>query len=94
MLVAELFNKAGAVGAVWAILSVVNEATGPAGEGICVGVSSMRASKLYAVFGVNPLNVTDVCHAPPFIRYSQPVIVLSVMLVVVLLNIVGAGGAA
>ena len=46
------------------------------------------------MLGVNPLKVVDVCHAPPSLLYSQPAMVVSVMLVGVLLDEVGAGGAA
>jgi len=67
-----------------------------AGDALCVAVSAKRALKLYAVFGVSPLKVVEVCHAPEgAMRYSQPVMVASVMLVAVgVPNTVGAAGAA
>ena len=45
------------------------------------------------MLGDKPLNVVEVCQLPPSLLYSQPVIVLSVILVVVLEDKVGASGA-
>ena len=42
--------------------------------------------------GVKPLNKVWSCHAPPFMLYSQPETVFSVMLVAVLDNNVGVAG--
>ena len=49
---------------------------------------------MYAVLGVNPLKVVEVCHVPAVPRrYSQPLMVLSIMLVGVADERVGAAGA-
>lgn len=46
------------------------------------------------VLGVNSVNWVDVCHdVPPFLLYSHPEMAVSVMLVAVLPDEVGAEGA-
>ena len=74
-------------------LSVEIDAVELADDAKRVAVSALRALKEYEVLGVNPLNVGDVCHVPLFISYSHPVIVVSVILVDVLPDFVGAEGA-
>ena len=46
------------------------------------------------MLGANPLKVVESCHVPPSLRYSQPEMRLSVILVVVLDAKVGTEGAA
>ena len=58
-----------------------------------VVVSFKRYVKEYDVPAVKPVNSGLSCHAPVPLRYSAPLTVVSVMLVVVLLAIVGAAGA-
>ena len=72
--------------------SVEKEADGLSADAKCVSVSALRCVNVYKVFGINPLNTGDDCHAPPLMRYSQPETVTSVMLVGVLLAIVGVAG--
>ena len=46
------------------------------------------------MLGVSPVKVGEVCHVePPLMLYSQPVMVLRVMLVAVATSKVGASGA-
>ena len=74
-------------------LSVTIFVEGLSDEAEWVSVAAIRAVNVYSVLGVNPLNVVVVCHTPPPLLYSAPAMVLSVMLVAVLLNRVGALGA-
>ena len=73
---------------------VENVAVGLAGESRWVAVSVNRWVKVYAVAGFNPEKMGEDWYVPPLTLYSQPATVFNVMLLVVLLAIVGAVGAA
>ena len=75
-----------------AAVAVLNDALGLSPEIKCVAVSFKRCVKLYAVPAVSPVNVGLSCHEPVPLRYSAPLTMVSVILVVVLLAIVGAAG--
>jgi len=75
-------------------VSVVITVAVLAGEAKWVSVAALRAMNEYCVFGVKPLNNVDDCQFVPLsLLYSQPIMVLSVMLFAVLLASVGAAGA-
>ena len=65
-----------------------------AGDAEWVVVSARRWVKLYDVPDESPVKALEGCHEPVPMRYSHPGTVASVMLVVVLLDMVGAAGAA
>ena len=74
-------------------MAVVIDVVELAGDAKRVVVSALRALKEYEVLGDSPENVVADCHELSFLSYSHPVMVLSVMLVDVLLDSVGAEGA-